>query len=212
MAQPSNLGVRAEKTRAALLEAAESLFAERGFDATRLEDIAERVGIRRASIVYYFKDKRELYDAVLAEVVGGLYDTMAQVLSRDAPLSERIDAGISAWVDYVGRRPTIARIILREVANSSPEKSADVLEHTKPFAALILKEIYGRPDFEEETLSNAHPVHVASTVAGATVFFVAAMPSLFPDLRIDPTSPEHIATHKEQLLHVVRHLLGTRPA
>jgi TetR/AcrR family transcriptional regulator len=208
MAQPSNLGVRAEKTRAALLEAAESLFAERGFDATRLEDIAERVGIRRASIVYYFKDKRELYDAVLAEVVGGLYE----VLSRDAPLSERIDAGISAWVDYVGSRPTIARIILREVANSSPEKRADVLEHTKPFAALILKEIYGRPDFEEETLSNAHPVHVASTVAGATVFFVAAMPSLFPDLRIDPTSPEHIAAHKEQLLRIVRHLLGTRPA
>jgi TetR/AcrR family transcriptional regulator len=58
MATEANLGARAIRTRAAILDAAEALFSERGFDATRLEDVAERVGIRRASIVYYFKDKR----------------------------------------------------------------------------------------------------------------------------------------------------------
>ncbi|TFG91552.1 MAG: TetR/AcrR family transcriptional regulator, partial [Myxococcales bacterium] len=61
-------GSRAEQTRTALLDASEALFAERGFDATRLEDVALRVGIRRASIVYYYRDKRELYDAVLAQL------------------------------------------------------------------------------------------------------------------------------------------------
>ena len=115
MAQSAPTGPRAERTRAAILEAAEDLFAERGFDATRLEDIAERVGIRRASIVYHFRDKRELYDAVLTDVFGGLYQLLSEVLGGPEPLPERIEAGVSAWVDYVGGRPTIARFILREV-------------------------------------------------------------------------------------------------
>ncbi|MGH7287017.1 MAG: TetR family transcriptional regulator, partial [Myxococcota bacterium] len=53
---------KALRTRAAILAAAEAVFAERGFAAARLEDVAARVGIRRASIVYHFRDKRELYD------------------------------------------------------------------------------------------------------------------------------------------------------
>jgi len=210
MAQAASRGARAEKTRAAVLEAAEALFAERGFDATRLEDIAEQVGIRRASIVYYFKDKRELYGAVLASVFGELRDALAEVLSGDAPLPERIESAISAWVDYVGRRPTIARFVLREVADASAGRRAALLDYTRPFVDLIRHEIYERPDRARERLTPADPVHVASIVAGATVFFIAAMPALLPDAGLDPTEAGHLDAHKQELLRIVRRLLGTR--
>jgi TetR/AcrR family transcriptional regulator len=209
MPAPSSTA-RAEKTRSAVLEAAEALFAERGFSATRLEDIAERVGIRRASIVYYFRDKRELYEAVLASVFGDLHATLAPVLSREAPLAERIEAGISTWVDYVGGRPSIARLILREVADAGPERRASLAEHTRAFAELIRREIFERPDFHEAKLARVNPVHVASTVAGSTVFLVAAMPALIPDLGFSPVSAEHLEAHKRELLEIVRRLLGTR--
>jgi TetR/AcrR family transcriptional regulator len=201
---------RADRTRAAVLEAAETLFAERGFDGTRLEDIAERVGIRRASIVYYFRDKRELYGAVLASVFGGLYEALAQVLARVGPVPERIEAGVAAWVDYVGARPTLARLILREVASATPERRSALLEHTRPFAELIQKEVLGRPDFASAHLARIDPVHVASAIAGATVFFVAATPALLPDLGLDPTSREHLEAHKQEMLHTVQRLLGLR--
>ena len=58
------------RTRAEIVAAAERHFAERGFEATRLEDIAAEVGIRRAAIFYHFGDKQELYAAVLDEVFG----------------------------------------------------------------------------------------------------------------------------------------------
>ena len=63
---------KSARTRRAILEAAESCFAAQGFEATRLEDVAAEVGIRRASIVYYFRDKSELYEAVLDELFGEL--------------------------------------------------------------------------------------------------------------------------------------------
>ena len=87
---PARLTSRAERTRATILETAEALFAERGFEATRLEDVAERVGIRRASIVYYFRDKRELYEAVLQDVFEELLAALPDLeLASDTPLSLR---------------------------------------------------------------------------------------------------------------------------
>jgi TetR/AcrR family transcriptional regulator len=199
---------RAERTRAAVLEAAEAVFAEKGFAATRLEDVADRVGIRRASIVYYFKDKRELYHAVLASVFGGLHARIEEALSRPDPLPARIEAGVGAWVDYVGARPSIARLILREVADATPGNQPAVLEHTRPFFELVREQVYERKDAAAASLAPIDPVHLASTIAGATVFFVAAMPKLVPDLALDPVSPAHLAAHREEVLRIVRRLLG----
>ena len=56
------------RTRAEIVAAAERHFAERGYEATRLDDVADDVGIRRAAIFYHFGDKQELYAAVLEEV------------------------------------------------------------------------------------------------------------------------------------------------
>jgi TetR/AcrR family transcriptional regulator len=210
MVQPASHGARAERTRAAVLEAAEALFAEGGFDATRLEDIAERVGIRRASIVYYFKDKRALYEAVLDSVFGGLHDALADVLARHEALTDQIEAGVSAWVDYVGTRPSIARLILREVANTTPERGGAILGQTRRLRALVQEQILDRPKRKQTRLAPIDPAHVASMVAGATVFFVAAMPTLVPDLGFDPLSREQLDAHKREVLRIVRRLLGTR--
>ena len=213
MAQAARLGSRAERTRASILAAAEMLFAEKGFAATRLEDVAENVGIRRASIVYYFKDKRELYDAVLKDVFQDLFDRIEAAISSPAAILVRIEDCVNAWVDFVGHRPSFARILLREVADASPDVAPTLLRHTQPFVSLVIREVYER---EEGTGplkdTGIDPIHIASTVAGATVFFIAAMPTLVADRGVDLSSPEHLETHRTQVLRLVQRLLGTRGA
>ncbi len=210
MSPTARPGARAEKTRAAILEAAESIFSECGFASTRLEDVAERVGIRRASIVYHFKDKQELYEAVLDSVLGGLLERLEPVLSAPTPLPDRIENAVSTWVDYVGSRPSMARLLLREVADASPGHRPPILRYAQPIADLIRREIITRPDFKTAKLAPIDPVHLTSMVVGSTVFFVAAMPSLVPESGIDPVSPEHIAALRDEMLRIVRRLLGTR--
>ncbi len=152
------LGTRAAKTRGAILKAAEEIFAERGFAATRLEDVAERVGIRRASIVYYFKDKRELYDAVLADVFGGLQARIESALSSLDPLPDRVEAGVCAWVDYVGGRPSFARLLLREIADGSRDRGSALREYTRPYFELIQKQVVERPQSRSDELWNVDPL------------------------------------------------------
>src|SRR5215470_155811 len=103
-------------TRAEILASAERHFATRGYEATRLEDIATEVGIRRAAIFYHFGDKQELYAAVLDNIFGGWPD----VLPSAGSVAERLEASLRAWIDYIARRPSVARLILREAANAQP--------------------------------------------------------------------------------------------
>jgi TetR/AcrR family transcriptional regulator len=209
MSQPApRLSSRAERTRAAILEAAEQLFAEKGFAATRLEDVAESVGIRRASIVYYFRDKRELYEAVLARVFGDFRGRIEAALATPGTLLRRIETAVGAWVDYVAGRPALARILLREVADGAGEQSPALLGQIEPFVELVERFRKAVRDDPLARSSPIDPVHLASAIVGTTVFFVAAMPTLVPRPGFDPLNAETLEAHRREVLRITRRLLG----
>ena len=200
-------------TRDQILLAAEAVFAEKGFAGARLEDVAERVGIRRASMVYYFRDKQQLYDAVLSAVFGALLGRLHDAVNAAGSIAERIEAAVTAWVNYVGERPTMARLLLREVSDASAARQPAVVEHARPILATM--EALIREGQKKGLLQPLDPIHLASTIAGATVFFVAATPLLGADWPHDPLSREQFAAHRTEVLRITRRLLGLhgpRPA
>ena len=209
MSQPASLGPRAERTRGSILVAAELLFAERGFAGARLEDIAARVGIRRASLLYYFRDKLELYDAVLAGLLGALHARIATALRAGGGLGSRIERAVSAWVDFVGERPALARIVLREAAGATVERPPAILRHLASFHALGREVLAATRDDPLARSAPIDPVHFTSAIAGATIFFVAAMPVLAPETGINPLAPAQLAAHRAEVLRIARRLLGT---
>lgn len=195
----------ADTTRAEILEAAESVFADKGFAASRLEDIAARVGVRRASLVYYFRDKRELYDAVLASLFGELLARYDAVLKTRYGISKRIEMILDSWVGYASERPPVARILLREAAEPTPSRVA--ARHIAPLVAAVSDAI--REGQRQGVFAAVDPVHFIFTVVGATVFFVSATPQLAPDWPFDPSSADQLAIHREEVLNIARRLLGT---
>lgn len=211
--QPANATPKAERTRLAILAAAEDAFAFHGFAATRLEDVAAAVGIRRASIVYYFKDKRELYDFVLASVFGDLLERLERVLfsgSGKAGAQRCIEAAVSEWVDFVAERPSFARLLLREVADATPERRPEaLLRQLSPFYELANRFM---AQHGPDGLPDADPAQMASTLAGATLFHVAAMPTLVPDMAFDPRDPAHLEQHRAEILRLTRRFLRRGPA
>ena len=209
MSLPARRGPRAERTRGAILREAESLFAERGFADTRLEDVAAAVGMRRASLLYHFRDKLELYDAVLAELLEALHARVATALRAGGGLAARIERAVSAWVDFVGQRPALARIILREAAGATAERPPAILRHVAGFHALAREVFDATRDDPLARSAPIDPVHFASAIAGATVFFVAAMPVLAPRSGVDPLAPAQLALHRAEVLRIARRLLGT---
>lgn len=201
-------GSRSERTRAAILAAAERLFAERGCAETRLEDVAAAVGIRRASLFYYWADKHALYDAVLAEVCGDLRRRLEPVLLGPGTLLDRSLAAVEVWVEALAARPTTARILLREVADGRSGQEPAIVKHTRAFFELVGQALARSGGDVLAHAEPVHPVHLAAVVTGSTVFFIAAMPALLPGLGFDPFEPSRLDAFKDELTCTVRRLLG----
>ncbi len=197
---------KAHRTRAAILRAAEPVFAERGFAAARLEDVAARVGIRRASIVYHFRDKRELYEAVLGEALGALLSALAPALLGPGALAARIEAAVGAWVDALAARPTLARLLLREAADAGAGPAA-LAAQLAPFYALARAAIARERSERRGLGAGVDPLQLATTIAGATLFFVAGMPALLPGKAGDPLEPRRLAAHRRELIAITQRLL-----
>jgi len=191
------------RTRTEIVAAAERQFAERGFEATRLDDIADEVGIRRAAIFYHFGDKQELYAAMLDE----LFRDMEGPLPTTGSAAERLEAALTGWIDFVAQRPNVARLILREAASAQPGKVTPFIRAGRGmgdwFRALIAEGIAAgelRPRIE--------PYRFLSLMGAVTIFHFAAMPWLALDEPVDPWSRAELEKHKQEILLVARTMLA----
>jgi len=203
---------KAERTRAAILAAAEQQFAKRGFVATRLEDVAAAVDLKRAALFYHFRDKQSLYDAVLADAFGSLVARLEEAFSAPESVPVRIERALEAWVDTVVARPTLARLILRHAAEADEHPTQGMMPSADRFLSLAWSLFeQGRKSGELKPVHD-DPFHAASTVIGATVFYVAAMAPLVPNANFQPLTPEKVAAHKRDTLRTVRLLLGIAEA
>lgn len=79
---------QAQATRCAILDAAERLFQERGVAATSLQDIAAATGVTRGAIYWHFKDKGDLFNAMMNRVCLPMEDSAARLASegKSAPM------------------------------------------------------------------------------------------------------------------------------
>jgi TetR/AcrR family transcriptional regulator len=209
---PESSGSRAERTRAAILAAAEDLFARKGFASSRLEDVADAVKMTRAALFYYFRDKQALFDAVLEDSFGALARQLQDVLADEqATIAARIERGLAAWVDTIVARPTMARLILRLVADGTETLTQGILADDNQIAArfwALFEE--GRRSGELKPL-HGDAFHTASAVIGTTVFYVAALSALVPQGGFQPLDPDQASAHKEEAMLAMRHLLGITP-
>ncbi len=204
---PRRSTVVAEATRELILQAAEIEFANRGFARARLEDIAEPVGITRAAIIYHFGDKQALYAAVLDATFKALAARIRAALEADAPHAERVERLIGAWVDYAAERPTLARLFIREVADSQQELAPEIRQLVDPMFSLVTEGI--EKGQEEGAFRKVDPALVVSILAGATVWFVTNAPLLGGEETRRLPREEIFSAFRQELIGVTRHLLGT---
>ena len=119
--------------RARLLCAAETLFAERGYDGVRVRDVADSAGVNIATLHLHWKTKATLYEAVCRlharEVMGFLADVQRDVSAPELPLAERLAAWVDATAELFARRPPIAPLALQSVLDQSPADLPSLFLH-----------------------------------------------------------------------------------
>jgi TetR/AcrR family transcriptional regulator len=111
----------AERSRGAILDAAERLFAEQGYDATSLTQVGAAAGVSRGTPGYFFRSKSELYQAMLdrsfAEVREAVRAGRARALASNESPETILAGAVSDYFDFLAARRNFIRLIEREALN-----------------------------------------------------------------------------------------------
>ncbi|MBI4887232.1 MAG: TetR family transcriptional regulator [Acidobacteria bacterium] len=107
-------------SHAALFHAAALEFADRGFEAARVDRIAAGARVNKAMLYYHFGSKLALYVEVLRDMFRAVGARVRAIADAPDPAEAKLDAWIRAMVEEAAARPWFPPIMLREVASGAP--------------------------------------------------------------------------------------------
>jgi AcrR family transcriptional regulator len=96
-----------------VFEAAERVFAERGFESARLQEISRAAGLSMGTIYAIFPSKNDLYRAILEERGQELLGLVREVAARKTPPRATLEALIDLYIGYFASHPEFLRMHLR---------------------------------------------------------------------------------------------------
>jgi TetR/AcrR family transcriptional regulator len=117
---------RKESRPGELLDAALALFVEKGFAATRVEEVAARAGVSKGTLFLYFPSKEDLFKAVVRETIAGRFDEWNEELEHyPGSSAELVRHCMQSWWERIGMTAAsgITKLVMSE-AGTFPEIAA----------------------------------------------------------------------------------------
>lgn len=102
--------------RQALMDTAERLFAERGFEAVSVRELAAEAGVNLAMVSYYFGSKEGLFEAIIEHKIPRTRQSLEHLLHSQLSPWEKLSQTIDIYVDRMLSTPTFSRVIMREMS------------------------------------------------------------------------------------------------
>ena len=114
------LAARGQRTRTRLLEAAERVFAELGYQDASIVKITEAAGVGQGTFYLYFASKKDVFDELVLDLNHRVRQAMTEGASAGATRAERELLGFTAFFRFTAEHPALYRII-RQAEFVSPE-------------------------------------------------------------------------------------------
>jgi AcrR family transcriptional regulator len=110
------------------LEAAATVFADHGFDESRIEDVAEATGVPRATLYYYFAGKEDILAWLLRLMLEEMAGAVAEAAASPGTARDRMEAVVRAKVDVMARHPATCRALMADLGRAGriPEIAAAI--------------------------------------------------------------------------------------
>jgi len=111
----------AAQRRTQLLDTAVTVFADKGYHATSMNDVADAAGVTKPVLYQHFSSKRELFVELLTEIGAELQDTIGKATAEAAGPRQQIENGFRAYFHFVGERTDAFRVLFGSGARRDPE-------------------------------------------------------------------------------------------
>ncbi len=128
---------RPSEVRQRILVEAVRLFAQNGFEGTSIRAVADAVGIKNPSLLYYFGSKEQLLEAVVDDLLEHWKSELPQLISKSTNSRERFASLVESVVAFFLEDQNRARLFIREMLDRPAELGARIREQLGPWIGLI---------------------------------------------------------------------------
>ena len=181
-----------------IVAAAAEVFAARGFEGARIDEIAERAGLNKAMLYYHVGDKESLYSAVLVECIERGLALLRAATASPLPPGEKLQAVLDALAEFGTSNPEFIPIIMREVASGGPNLP-DALFARLGSVFRIVADVLAE-GVAQGAFRPTDPLLTHVTLVGALMYLRASHPirkrvARFAGLPVSDHTPIHLAHH-----------------
>lgn len=157
-----------------ILEAAEALFAEHGFDAASMNAIAERAGVSKANVFHHFNTKHALYQAVLRHACEQTAQQLKHMTTRPGAVAPDLAQFAQDHLANILKHDRLGRLILREILSDMPAERLEIAQQVfgENFSDLVT--LLRRGQEHGELRADMDPAMAAILLVSADVFFFQA--------------------------------------
>jgi len=191
-------------TRDRLLDIASEVFHQKGLSGARMQEIADAAGINKAMLHYYFKSKEQLFDTVFQQALGQFLSGIAQALTSDAPLRQKVEQYVTYTTEALLHKPAVAAFIAHEL-QQHPERLATRFADQSLINLDNLRQqllTTGQPRFQATNTAE----HFFADMVALCVYPVLAQPLL--RRLMQHTESQYQAFLRERQAHITQILLG----
>ena len=207
----------AEVAREAIMNAAERVFAEKGFEGARVDAIAEEADYNKALIFHYFGDKEGLYQALIERMMAINVKEMRRIFEPftndetavidPEQVREAIAASVRWTFDFYRNHPLLMRILAWEAASNWRTFTSCVKNHTTVPPWKLLQRAWLRRAQEAGIIrADLDPMMLVVNIMGITMIHLLSLKryeGTFPD--VDFSSPAALDAAREQIVGLVLH-------
>jgi len=203
-----------QSSRDKILDAAEALFARRGYAGVGLREVAEVVGLGKSSLFHHFRNKPQLYAAVAARILVRLEGRLMRTLAGGGDPVARLERWLDELVDVLAENATYARVLLRSLFEDDdlPGDLPEEIEAHRAIESMMTSvSALVREGMSAGLIRAVNVQHLLLTLIGLTVFPFASGEFGVEILGKDIFDANEVRRRKHELRDLLRFGLVVRP-
>jgi len=116
------------KTEELILDAAKDIFQHKGMDGARMQEIADKAGINKAMLHYYYRSKQKLFEAVFNSAINLMAPKIVKIINTDEHLFVKIENFTDKYIGFISKHNYIPSFIINEL-NRNPDLLKDIFKN-----------------------------------------------------------------------------------
>lgn len=161
--------VKDKNTEEQILSAAKNIFQSKGMNGARMQEIADKAGINKAMLHYYYRSKQLLFEAVFKNAFSLLAPQLNVILNDGSSIEEKIKKFTANYITFIIKHPYLPSFIIQEL-NRNPD------------FILKLKENIGFPNLDKFKIQVAQEIKegIIKPISATQLFINIMALNIFP--------------------------------